>query len=837
MKKILSILQNNLFAFSLLIIYICFRPIWENLFSTWFIQPILSQFVSNKSTSLLFIIASLGFLAYHIVSIRRKEILINKGTIGLFILILYIWGYYRLTTESATHLETFSFLCYVDIIPFLCFHASIRYGGLRKRNMTPINHLNGFLIDRPITQTAHDLLNRTKDAQYTVDKLMATNTDYEAFTFGILASWGEGKTSFMALMEEYLSQAYKNKVIIMKFNPWIYRKDSNLTHIFLEELSQTFKPYSTEFSKGLVRYSEMLLAIDNGWIKTLTKFFISFGSKTAFEQFNLLKENIKTINKKIVIFIDDIDRLNSDEIEEILRLVRNTSNLPNMYFILAYDKKYVVDTLNKHYTFHSIKYMDKILQEEFILPTAKESLLKDLLLQYLKNELSENEYDQIQKFLDKNFSLTQIDPTDYITTIRDAKRIANQFIFSIRKLHDEVDLCDFLTLELFRLRYPLVVKLLIEKRDEVLVYLPNVQRMVCFNGKNTPETNEYANIWGKKKYFNLMEYITNHYHELYINENDIDRVSVFLNALFGKYKSLKIGSINDPHYMNRFFKNIILDSEVSEKEWQELYKLSFEEMKPTIKKWIAYKSVSLENRIQKEHPKSKEEIYKLLHLTFYIGGLKNETFYDSFTFISQLLQNLFYNFSENHSFSQKDREEMHACLTENGINNYVLEYLHSLFDHGTYNQERILTKEEVVEIQSNFLKQYINEGDKPLNYILECWKATAYPEMITNEDGSGNIQYLHSKESKTLMKNYVIKHLEEFIQQIIYINHLDKTKYTISDYVTELWDNWDTFYEYINNIQNESQILFEFNEFLTEFKNNGYTNYINFNFHHIEPKQ
>ena len=68
-------------------------------------------------------------------------------------------------------------------------------------------------------------------------------------------------------------------------------------------------------------------------------------------------------------------------------------------------------------------------------------------------------------------------------------------------------------------------------------------------------------------------------------------------------------------------------------------------------------------------------------------------------------------------------------------------------------------------------------------------------------------------------------------------NNLDKTKYTISDYVTELWDNWDTFYEYINNIQNESQILFEFNEFLTEFKNNGFTNYINFNFHHIEPKQ
>lgn len=133
-----------------------------------------------------------------------------------------------------------------------------------------------------------------------MNKLLATNADNEAFTFGIIASWGEGKTSFMKLMEEYLFQKYKSGIIVMKFNPWIYRKESNLTNIFLDELSNKLESYSSRLSKGLTQYAKMLSTIDNGSIQFLTKLFISFSAKTTAEQYTLLKSEIKKINKKII---------------------------------------------------------------------------------------------------------------------------------------------------------------------------------------------------------------------------------------------------------------------------------------------------------------------------------------------------------------------------------------------------------------------------------------------------------------------------------------------------------------------------------------------------------
>lgn len=465
MNKLLFFLHKNRPVIILWILYICFRPIWEKLFSKWITAPFLSQFSSDWCTSLLFLIAFLGIIVYHIVSIRQKEVHLNNKAVGISLLILFIWGYYR-DPNTAVHLKLFSSLCYVDIIPFLCIHTCLNYGISRKKQSAPIISTDGFYIDQPITQAEQDLLNRSTDAKDAVNKLLATNADNEAFTFGIIASWGEGKTSFMKLMGEYLSQKYKSEVIIIKFNPWIYRKESNLTNIFLDELSHKLESYSSRLSKGLTQYAKMLSTIDNGSIQFLTKLFISFSAKTTAEQYTLLKSEIKKINKKIIFFIDDIDRLNNNEMEEMLRLVRNISNLPNMYFILAYDKRYVVDTLNTHYSTHSLKYLDKILQEEYELPPATGEQLRHIFLLTLKSQLNDNEYNQIEKFTNER-PLLQINLFSFIKTIRAIKRIANQFVFSIRKLHGEVDICDYLTLELFRLRYPFIVKLFIEKRDEI----------------------------------------------------------------------------------------------------------------------------------------------------------------------------------------------------------------------------------------------------------------------------------------------------------------------------------------------------------------------------------
>lgn len=101
--------------------------------------------------------------------------------------------------------------------------------------------------------------------------------------------------------------------------------------------------------------------------------------QTVEEQYEDLKKKISNMQRKIVVFIDDVDRLGANEIEELFRLVRNTSNLPSMYFVMAYDKKYVVDTLKNMFPSHSLSYTEKILQEEFFLPVIKNNVLKVVL--------------------------------------------------------------------------------------------------------------------------------------------------------------------------------------------------------------------------------------------------------------------------------------------------------------------------------------------------------------------------------------------------------------------------------------------------------------------------
>lgn len=830
LTKLLLFLRNNRLTIILGLIFICFRPLWEKIFFNWITVPLLSHFSSGWFTTLLFIIVFGGVLAYHIYSMTKKKVGITDKAIGISLLVVSIWAYYRFDTESAIHFDFCSSLCYIDVIPILCLHVCLKYGRLKKRSNTLIDTKSGFHVDTPITKSEQDILGRVTDAKAAVEKLLATNTDNEAFTFGIVAAWGEGKTSFMRLMEECLLQTYKNEVIIMRFNPWIYRNESNLTRVFLDELSHNLSSYSRDLSVEIVQYARLLSDVDNGWMKFIIKLFLSYSTKTASEQYALLKREIKRIERKIFVFIDDLDRLNSVELEEMLRLVRNTSNLPNMYFIVAYDKKYVVDTLKNHYASHSLKYLDKILQEEYELPVIASEQVKELLLFNCKNSLDNEGFEQMGNFFNRNMFM-QLNPFCFMKTLRDVKRITNQFIFSVRKLHGgEVDLSDFFLFELFRFRYPLVVKLLAEEREAILFYKSGSDKYVYYTKENVSSEEVGDSKLFKRNYIDLVDYVKNHLSELCVDETDVEKISKFLEALFGKYKQRGNGTINNPHYSNRFFCYSVLESEVSEREWNELYRLPFAEMKPKIKEWMVHKSSSLIDRIQEENPKEKSDVYKLLRLSFYIGALLKEKHYSLFEFINRLLQILYSRGSNRNSFLEEDRKEMRECLTENGINQFQMDYLYSLVKDRIYDECNIFTKEEVIEMQDSIFMQYIRSEKHTMSEIIACWRNTGHKEPEGRED----IGYSHTKESTKLMREYATNHIEEFVQNIIdYFRPNTNSEYTLSKIVLQLWDSWDLFYEYVDSLPEDSLVMVEFKSFLTKFKDANYSNYVYFNFKNI----
>lgn len=805
--------------------YFCFDKTLESLFAAYLL-PILKGFTVSVMSTVVFAI----LLVWIVIDIFRKfhrRFIVSNQTVGFWLFMLVLWGKYRLGADSA-YTSYIPFLCYVDFIPVLTGEYLL-LGLLCRIFKKEKNFAGGFGVDEPITRSDDDLLGRKIYAHDAAEKLLATNTEKNAFTFGIVAPWGNGKTSFLYMMKEHIDNNCAGDVVTISFHPWKYGKSSNLTYLFFEELSKSLAPYRTSFSYDIIRYARTVSSIENSATKFLGSILGCFASQTVEEQYEDLKKKISNMQRKIVVFIDDIDRLGANEIEELFRLVRNTSNLPSMYFVMAYDKKYVVDTLNNIFPSHSLSYSQKILQEEFFLPIIKNNELKAILREKISAFLDSEEMEQVDKLLNREL-FNSIDVFDYLGNIRDIKRLANALQLHLIKLHGEIDICDYIILEILRQQYPFVLALIIDRKNDILL-LNNSGKYVCFNGENGPEEkNEILAKMYPFKGFNILEYIKENSEALSVPKAKIDSLKKLLDALWGEYRTHSSKGINVPEYTQRYFYSSILDSEVSDVEFEEKWLSPFEEMKPTLKEWMVNKSYSLVKNVEEINAENKADVYKLLHMLFYIGSI-GDRYVPKFQVMVERIKKLKKMNVESHDYLAEDKEEFLKCLYENGINSFMLGFLCKLFRKGSFEEDFILSEDEVVKIQQDLFLQYIKEYH-PMNDVLDCWRDTSHDVWIADSSGHSRPKKMeHTEVSRKAMKDYAINHIEEFAENTIsFWRPNTDQQYSISGVVSHIWQSWDEYYKYVNSINIQSAKLNEYKNFLEEFKKAGFKNSVYFDF-------
>lgn len=199
-KGLNTFLSDNKLLICFVGIYFCFEELFDSLCNVYLL-PILKYF--NVSVmSIIVLVLLLIWILYIGCRKYKRRVLVSNKTIGFSIFILFLWGKYRLCTDSAYSLFTSS-LSYVDFIPFLVGEY-IFLRLFRRAPKESNDSSDGFFIDEPITCSKDDLLNRKIDAYVAAEKLLATKTENNAFTFGIVAPWGNGKTSFLYMMKEHI---------------------------------------------------------------------------------------------------------------------------------------------------------------------------------------------------------------------------------------------------------------------------------------------------------------------------------------------------------------------------------------------------------------------------------------------------------------------------------------------------------------------------------------------------------------------------------------------------------------------------------------------------------
>ena len=613
--ELFAYLQRQWWLVALVILYIFFHPTFESKFIA-----LLQSFAPSWGSFIVWCGIIVTALTYTYVLCRRRYV-ISEGVRAWTAFLFLGWAYYRfIGVEDYVATPTrIPGICYVDFLPFCggCM-AFVMWWSHRHRTKPKQegvnNSIRGFEVECPCTYKDNDLLGRRNEAQDLAEKIFQTDTSNAAFTLGLTAPWGAGKTSFMLTMKDYLEKRHSDETILLDFNPWMYRKAPNLTQIFFEELSRALAPYSSALASGFTRYVDHILdKDDSAWIQLGARLLPQgFKAKSTSEQYEFLKKEICKLGRKIVIFIDDVDRLDGEELVELFSLIRNSSlSFPNMSYILTYDKEYVASQLQNKFDAHTYRYMEKIVQVEYLLAKTTPEQLEEAL----RRELKRIGYCDLWRDI-KNSGLQL---SYHLPTLRVIKRICNTLSSRRKVLEGNVALFDWFIIELIRIQYPRLFDFLRENYSRVFYIQGDKRSIILKEVKEHEKSRKEEPLADHPSYgyeIDFYKHISEHHESLQIKS-----VIELLVTLWGGDRDAKPRQANHGDYIGIYFYGTLRAVEIDDHEFQIGISQSIEKvLRYADLKFNQMQEQSLYRKVKQVNIDSKEKGEKILSTLFYIAS-------------------------------------------------------------------------------------------------------------------------------------------------------------------------------------------------------------------------
>lgn len=321
--------------------------------------------------------------------------------------------------------------------------------------------------DKPIQSHEVDLLHREKFVNSIVN-LLRNNDDDDSLTIGLYGEWGSGKTSIINMICERLTSVDKEGsgygegeeyIKIIHFNPWLYSNASDLTRQFFTHLQgelgkskahkfATIVTQLGQYKEAMVPALSLLFGPTAGiatkaGIDALT----TYTSQTENRSLQTIKdeivEKLKELKQKIVIFIDDIDRLSDEEIVTTFKLVKLLADFPYVTYVLAFDYEVVAEALNRVQHNRGKEYMEKIIQVPIAIPIAREFDIIKVFENRLEGILGIDKFERVKRDL-RWKALSSEGIIRFLHTIRDVNRYCNLVRIRYLMLKEDINYIDLL---------------------------------------------------------------------------------------------------------------------------------------------------------------------------------------------------------------------------------------------------------------------------------------------------------------------------------------------------------------------------------------------------------
>ena len=250
-------------------------------------------------------------------------------------------------------------------------------------------------------------------------------------------------------------------IAVLHFNPWLFGSADDLVARFFHELSvqlgRSRSDRLKDVAKALSSLGESLAPLSpvagTFWAAKLLARFTDRWTKphSLRDKRDHLRQVQSKSDSRVVVLIDDIDRLEPRETRELMRLVRLTSDLPNVVFLLAFDRRHVARSLGEDEA-DGQQYLDKIVQVSYDLPVVREGILHGMFLPWLDELIEGHDLTQLDKEVWGRVFYDVIKPL--LGNLRDAKRYLSSISATLDAIGREVALADLLGMEALRILRP-----------------------------------------------------------------------------------------------------------------------------------------------------------------------------------------------------------------------------------------------------------------------------------------------------------------------------------------------------------------------------------------------
>lgn len=280
-------------------------------------------------------------------------------------------------------------------------------------------------------------------------------------TVAIQGDWGCGKTSMMNMMRDYLMQ--KDCIHSVWFNTWQFSQfnmDKQLTITFLQhfvkeiekginERDSRKKAFAKEAVSKVSKFVRAVAKNSNDFVDGIitdmedsleTKDLVDEISSLRKDFSKLIEEVTKDDDKRFVIFIDDLDRLQPVYAVELLEVLKIFVDCEKCIFVLAIDTSVVFQGIREKYGSDispekAQSFFDKMIQLPFKMPIAnyhlENTIKKMLCLEEKKCHSKERDFIRLVKMTSEG-------------NPRSIKRIVNFYLLTekvaeSKKIFDSMD--------------------------------------------------------------------------------------------------------------------------------------------------------------------------------------------------------------------------------------------------------------------------------------------------------------------------------------------------------------------------------------------------------------